>query len=125
MESGIVCSRCQSDSTPCYPSLKPQFIRYQCTSQAAFLFEYHGFRVYFGDNLAMGSVSRQTGHKYGPFDLALIEIGAYAPRKLLRSVHASPENTVETGEATKVKSLLGIHWGTIKLSQANTFEPAH
>ncbi len=89
------------------------------------MFEYHGFRVYFGGNLAMGPVSRQTGHKYGPFDLALIEIGAYAPRKLLRSVLTSPEDAVETGKATKAKSLLGMHWGPIELSQANTFEPAH
>ena len=92
---------------------------------AAFLFEYHGFKVYFGGDSAMGPVFRQTDHKYGPIDLALIEIGAYAPRKLLRSVHASPEEAVEMGKAIKAKSLLGMHWGTIELSQENTFEPAH
>ena len=73
----------------------------------------------------MGPVFRQTGHKYGPIDLALIGIGAYAPRKLLRSVHASPEEAVEMSKAIKAKSLLGMHWGTIELSQENTFEPAY
>ncbi len=92
---------------------------------AAFLFEYHGFKVYFGGDSAMGPVFRQTGHKYGPIDLALIGIGAYAPRKLLRSVHASPEEAVEMGKAINARSLLGMHWGTIELSQENTFEPAY
>ena len=40
-----------------------------------FLLEYHGFKVYFGGDSAMGPVFRHTGHKYGPIDLALIEIG--------------------------------------------------
>ena len=54
---------------------------------AVFLFEYHWFKVYLGSDSAMGPVFRQTGHKSGPIDLALIGIGAYAPRELLRSVH--------------------------------------
>ena len=86
-----------------------------------FLFEYHGFKVYFGGDSAMGPVFQQTGHKYGPIDLALIGIGAYAPRKLLRSVNASPEEAVDMGRAIKVKSLLRKHSGTIELSQENTF----
>ena len=48
-------------------------------------------------------------------------ICAYAPRKLLRSVHASPGEAVEMGKAIKAKSLRG----TIEYSQENTFEPAH
>ena len=92
---------------------------------AAFLFEYHGFKVYFGGNSAMGPVFRQTGHQYGPIDLALIGIGAYALGKLLRSIHASAEEAVEMGKAIKAKSLLGMHWETIELSQENTFEQAY
>ena len=52
-------------------------------------------------------------------------ICAYAPRKLLRSVHASPGEAVEMGKAIKAKSLRGTHRGTIEYSQENTFEPAH
>ena len=72
----------------------------------------------------MGPVFRQTGHKYGPIDLALIGIGAYSPRKLLRSVHASPEEAVETAKAIGAKAILGMHWGTIELSEEEAFEPA-
>ena len=69
----------------------------------------------------MGPVFRQTGHKYGPIDLALIGIGAYAPRKLLRSVHASPEEAVEMGKAIGGNALLGSHWRTIELSRRGDF----
>jgi Predicted Zn-dependent hydrolases of the beta-lactamase fold len=72
----------------------------------------------------MGPVFRQTGHKYGPIDLALIGIGAYAPRKLLRSVHACPEEAIEMAQAIGAKSVLGMHWGTIELSEEEAFEPA-
>ena len=71
---------------------------------AAFLFGYHGFKVYFGGDSAMGPVFAQTSHKYGPIDLTLSGIGAYAPQELLRSVHASPEKAVEMGKAIKSKS---------------------
>jgi L-ascorbate metabolism protein UlaG (beta-lactamase superfamily) len=91
---------------------------------AAFLFEYRGFKVYFGGDSAMGPVFRQTGHRYGPIDLALLGIGAYSPRKLLRSVHASPEEAVEMGKAIGARAMLGMHWGTIELSEEEAFEPA-
>ena len=47
-----------------------------------------------GSDSAMGPVFRQTGHKYGPIDLAVTEIGAYTLRKLIRSVYASPEEAL-------------------------------
>ncbi len=90
---------------------------------AAYLFELNGFKIYFGGDSAMGPVFRQTGHRYGPIDLALLGIGAYAPRKLLRSVHASPEEAVEMGLAIQAKQILGMHWGTIELSEEAAFEP--
>ena len=35
---------------------------------AVFSFGYHGFKVYFGSDSAMGPVFVQTDHKYGPID---------------------------------------------------------
>ena len=91
---------------------------------AAYLFEFEGYKIYFGGDSAMGPVFRQTGAKYGPIDLALIGIGAYAPRKLLRSVHACPEEAIEMAQAIGARNVLGMHWGTIELSEEEAFEPA-
>ena len=38
------------------------------------------YRVYFGGDTAYCEGFKQIGHKYGPFDLAAIPIGAYEPR---------------------------------------------
>ena len=73
---------------------------------AAFSFGYHGFKVYFGGDSAMGPVFPQTSHTYGPIDLTLSGIGAH---ELLRSVNASPEEAVEVGKAIKSKLLRGMH----------------
>lgn len=91
---------------------------------AAYMFECNGFKLYFGGDSAMGPIFRQTGFRYGPVDLALIGIGAYSPRRLLRSVHASPEEAVDMGRAIRAKRILGMHWGTIELSEEEAFEPA-
>ncbi|MGA1207992.1 MAG: MBL fold metallo-hydrolase [Litorivicinaceae bacterium] len=91
---------------------------------AAYLFDYQGYKLYFGGDSAMGPIFRQTGFRYGPIDLALIGIGAYSPRRLLRSVHASPEEAVEMARAIRAKHVLGMHWGTIELSDEDAFEPA-
>jgi hypothetical protein len=32
----------------------------------------------------------EVGNRYGPFDVALIPIGAYGPRSFMSSVHCSP-----------------------------------
>ncbi len=78
--------------------------------------------IYFAGLYTMGPVFRQTGHKYSSIDLALIEISAYSPRKLLRSVPASPEEAVEMDKAVGAKAILGMHWGTIELSEKEAFD---
>ena len=55
----------------------------------------------------MGPVFGQTGRKYRPIDLTLSGIGAYAPRKPLRSVHASPEEALEKGARPSKQSRFG------------------
>ena len=37
-------------------------------------------RFFFAGDTAMCPAFKQIGHKYGPFDLAAIPIGAYEPR---------------------------------------------
>lgn len=67
--------------------------------------------MYFGGDSSMEPVFGQTGHKYGPINLTLIRIGAYAPRNLLRSVHASPEEAVETGARPSKQVRYGAYIG--------------
>lgn len=45
----------------------------------------------------------EIGEKMGPFDLALIPIGAYSPRWFMSPIHCSPEDAVELHRDIKSK----------------------
>jgi len=63
------------------------------------------------------------GRAYGPFDVALLPIGAYAPRSLLRQQHVDPEEAVLIHRDVRATRSLGIHWGTWLLSNEPLLDP--
>ena len=56
-------------------------------------------------------------------DLALVPIGAYEPRPLMRGSHCTPEEGVQIGRELGARRLCGMHWGTIRLTDEPAFEP--
>lgn len=54
--------------------------------------------------------------KDGPYRLALLPIGAYLPRAMMRGNHADPAEAVELFERLGAADALAIHWGTFPLS---------
>ncbi len=73
-------------------------------------------RFYFGGDSGYCSHFKDIGTQFGPFDLALIPIGAYEPRKLMRPVHMNPDEAVQTFIDVRAKKMIGIHWGTFVLT---------
>ncbi|CAJ0600623.1 unnamed protein product [Cylicocyclus nassatus] len=67
---------------------------------------------YTGDTGFCEDEFRKVGKHFGPFDLAAIPIGAYAPRWFMRSQHIDPHEAVAVHELVRSKFSLGIHWGT-------------
>jgi L-ascorbate metabolism protein UlaG (beta-lactamase superfamily) len=63
----------------------------------------------------------EIGDKFGPFDLTLIECGAYDP--MWPDLHLNPEQAAEAHMAVKGKLMLPIHWGTFNLAFHNWFDP--
>ena len=63
------------------------------------------------------------GKNLGPFDLTIIPIGAYEPRSMMKASHCTPEEAVEITSMLGSKNILGMHWGTIRLSGENPWEP--
>ncbi len=64
-----------------------------------------------------------VGEKYGPFDLAAIPIGAYAPRWFMEPMHTNPEDAVKMMDAVKANKAFPIHWGTFPLTVEPVLEP--
>lgn len=68
--------------------------------------------------------------RYGPFDLALLPIGAYEPRWFMWPVHLDPDDVVRVTRdllapraAAPPPTVLGIHWGTFRLTDEPLDEP--
>jgi N-acyl-phosphatidylethanolamine-hydrolysing phospholipase D len=63
---------------------------------------------------------RQQG---GGFDLALLPIGAYAPRWFMKDQHVDPAEAVQIHLDLHARRSVGFHWGTFSLSDEALDEP--
>ncbi len=79
-------------------------------------------KVWFGGDTGYGEVFREIGVRAGPFDLALIGIGAYEPRIIMEASHATPEEGVMIARDIGAKAAVGMHWGSIMLTPEDPFE---
>ena len=81
-----------------------------------------GRKVWFGGDTGYGEVFREIGERAGPFDLALIGIGAYEPRIIMEPSHATPEEAVMIARDIAAAAAVGMHWGSIMLTPEDPFE---
>ena len=79
-------------------------------------------RVFFSGDTAMFPGFTEIGAKYGPFDVVLMESGAYD--KTWTDVHLGPEQGVQAHLDLQGKLLIPVHWGTFNLAIHNWTEPA-
>jgi N-acyl-phosphatidylethanolamine-hydrolysing phospholipase D len=79
--------------------------------------------LYFAGDTGYGPVFAGIGAEHGPFDVALLPIGAYEPASIMRPVHLSPEEAVAAGRDLDAATLVAMHWGTIVLTDEPPFEP--
>ncbi len=77
--------------------------------------------IYFSGDSGYFPGFRQIGDKYGPFDLAFMECGAYNPQ--WADVHMMPEETLQAFKDVQGKVLVPIHNGTFDLSTHAWFDP--
>ncbi len=78
-------------------------------------------RVFFSGDSGYFDGFKQIGAKYGPFDLTLLETGAYNAN--WPEVHMHPEESIQAHIDLKGRSLLPIHNGTFDLSMHSWQEP--
>jgi len=80
-------------------------------------------KVFFCGSSGYSPTFRTIGEHLGPFNLALIPIGGYAPREDMRYYYLDPPEAVQAHSDLKSEQSIGILWGTFKLSSELIVEP--
>ena len=71
-----------------------------------------------------GTIFQDIHARHGAPDVALIPIGAYAPRWFMAPQHCDPDEAVRIMRDVGAGRALGIHWGTFQLTDEPREEPA-
>ncbi|HEY5832905.1 MAG TPA: MBL fold metallo-hydrolase [Streptomyces sp.] len=82
-----------------------------------------GHRVYFAGDTGYGPCFREIARAHPGIDLALLPIGAYSPRWMLRAVHTDPEEAVRAFLDVGAAAMAPMHWATFLLSSEPPLEP--
>ena len=80
-----------------------------------------GRRVYYAGDTAMQDEFTEIGERLGPFDLTMIEVGAYD--RLWPDVHLGPEQAVLAHRLVRGDLMLPVHWGLFDLALHGWTEP--
>ncbi|GAA2867186.1 MBL fold metallo-hydrolase [Pseudonocardia halophobica] len=78
-------------------------------------------RAYFGGDTGYTAAFARAGERWGPFDVTLLPIGAYAD--LWPDIHMNPEESVAAHRDLRGGVLLPVHWATFNLGLHPWSEP--
>lgn len=121
MDTVSITSNCQLTALPVrHFSGRGLFNRFE-TLWSSFVIKSAAHNIYFGADSGWFDGFYDIGKAYGPFDLTMLEIGAY--NQAWADIHMGPENAAKAHLALKGKLLMPIHWGTFNLSLHAWNEP--
>ncbi|QIQ21030.1 MBL fold metallo-hydrolase [Zophobihabitans entericus] len=79
--------------------------------------------VYFMGDTGYSPTLQTISQRLGPIDIALIPIGAYAPRWFMKNQHIDPYEAVQLFQELQCKKAIAIHWGAFELADEPIDEP--
>jgi L-ascorbate metabolism protein UlaG (beta-lactamase superfamily) len=79
-------------------------------------------KIFFSGDTGLTEEFRVIGDRLGPFDLVMLEIGAWNPA--WGTIHLGPENALRAFDMLGGGTLLPVHWGTFDLALHEWCEPA-
>ncbi len=83
-----------------------------------------GTTVFFAGDTAYDPVMfKQIHDELGAPNLALLPIGAYAPRWFMRTQHCDPTEAVKIHQELGVKQSVAMHWGTFPMTDEGREAP--
>ncbi|GDY28506.1 MBL fold metallo-hydrolase [Gandjariella thermophila] len=82
-----------------------------------------GTRLYHAGDTGYGHWFGGIGERYPGIDVAMLPIGAYAPRWFMKPVHMDPDEAVQACADLGARRLATMHWGTFVLTREPVIEP--
>ncbi|WP_208610402.1 MBL fold metallo-hydrolase [Gilliamella bombi] len=79
--------------------------------------------VYFMGDTCYSAELKEIAKRFPSIDLALIPIGAYAPRWYMQSQHIDPKQAVQLYDELNCHCAIAIHWGAFELADEPLDEP--
>ena len=76
--------------------------------------EGEGLRLIHTGDTGYSKDFRDIGERLGPFDMAFIPIGSYAPRWFMKVMHVDIPEAVQIRADLKAARAIGMHWGTFE-----------
>ena len=80
--------------------------------------------VYFAGDTGFGPHFARIREEFGSPHLALLPIGAYAPRWFMSPIHMSPDEAMRAHEILAARTSIAIHHGTFQLADEGIDTPA-
>lgn len=91
------------------------------TLWSSFVIKGHTHNIFFGADSGWFPGFKEIGDTFGPFDLTMLEIGAYG--QYWPDIHMGPDNASNAHLALHGKLMMPIHWGTFNLAPHAWYEP--
>lgn len=80
-------------------------------------------KIFFAGDSGYSTIFQEIGARFGPVDLAILPIGAYSPRALMKPVHMNPAEAVQIHQDLQSRQSIASHWGTFRLTTEPLQEP--
>lgn len=82
-----------------------------------------GRRLYHAGDTGYGHYFTEIGRRYPGIEVAMLPIGAYAPRWFMQAVHMDPAEAAQAFVDLGAVRMATMHWGTFTLTREPPAEP--
>ena len=117
----VMVGKCTITATPSRHFSGRGILNRNETLWASFVIKGPEHNIFFGADSGWFPGFADIGEAFGPFDLTMLEIGAYG--KYWADIHMGPDNATNAHIALKGYVMMPLHWATFNLAPHAWYEP--